>query len=118
MLGFHPKESLVLICIREPGSIGPVARADLDDERDSAPISAMARQLASYAVHYAEIAALVCYTDRPGRPVLLDAAVTELQAAEVPLLDVLTVRDSIIRHGRTADIEDADREGLRARGRR
>jgi hypothetical protein len=109
MLGFHPSESLVLICIRQPGLVGPVARADLEDERETAPTSAMARQLASYAVQYAEIAALVCYTDRPGRPSLLDATANALDAASVPLLDVLTVRDGIIRRGRTAEIEDADR---------
>ena len=107
LLGFHPTESLVLLCLAGPrGRVGPIARVDLEGPFD---VVGLARQLLGYAVRYAESAAVVCYTDSVGRPKLLDAVVSALDGAGVPLLDVLTVRDGVIRHAATQDEESTDR---------
>ena len=107
LLGFHPQESLVLLCLRRPGLLGPIARVDLTGG-DRPPPAAMAAQLTSYAVRYAESAAVICYTDSQGRPALLDATIEALERAEVPLLEVLCVRHGVIRSARTAAVEAKD----------
>lgn len=106
-IGFHPHESLVVVCITAAGLIGPIARVDL--ERADQPSSrAIAEQLTGYAMRYAALVALVCYTERPDRPALLEATVAALDSAKMPILDVLSVRDGLIRHARTAAAEAAD----------
>jgi hypothetical protein len=108
LIGFHPQESLALICLRAPAVIGPIARVDLDGDGHRAP-QALAEQLTGYAVRFAAATAVVCFTEQRGRPALLDATVDALERAEVPVLDVLCVRDGMIRHARTATLEQADR---------
>jgi hypothetical protein len=106
-IGFHPQESLALVCLRPPALVGPIARVDLHDDHPAPQV--LAGQLTSYALRFAAATVIVCYTDRPGRPLLLDATIDALDRAEVPLLDVLCVRDGMIRRARTSKVEGADR---------
>ena len=107
LLGFHPQESLVVLCIRPPGLVGPVVRADLDGSGQPPP-AAMAAQLASFAIRYGQTAAVICYTEQGGRPPLLDETIAALDRGDMPIFVVLTVRDGVIRHSWTAEIEAAD----------
>ena len=65
-LGFHPRESAVVVSLREPrGRVGLVARVDLADlgDRDSGP--QLARTLVTHLVNDgAGRAVLVVYTDQ------------------------------------------------------
>lgn len=106
ILGFHPAESLVLLCLSGPRCrVGPVARVDLPPDENA---HAVARDLAGHARRHADLAALICYTGSPGRPALLDAAIGELNRAQVPLLDVLCVRDGNARSARSRQQEAGD----------
>ena len=107
LLGFHPQESLVVLCIRPPGLVGPVVRADLDGSGQPPP-AAMAAQLASFAIRYGQTAAVICYTEQGGRPPLLDETIAALDRGDMPIFVVLTVRDGVIRSSWTAEIEAAD----------
>lgn len=107
ILGFHPAESLVLMCLNGPRCrVGPVVRVDLPPSGNAA---AVARDLAGHARRHADLAALICYTDRPGRPELLDATLGELHIAQVPLLEVMCVRNGTARSARTRQQEAGDR---------
>ncbi len=107
MLGFHPAESLVLMCLAGPRCrVGPVARVDLPPPGNA---EAIARDLAGHAQRHADLAVLICYTDRPGRPELLDATLGELGSARVPLLEVMCVRNGTARSARTRQQEAGDR---------
>ena len=94
MLGFHPQESLVMICLTGPRHrVGPVIRLDLRPpagRRGAGP--AGDQDLRHYAAQYADQVALVCYTSARGRPSLLDRVESVLRADDVDLLDVLVVR--------------------------
>ncbi|AZI58139.1 DUF4192 domain-containing protein [Nakamurella antarctica] len=65
LLGFHPRESLVLLCMRNPRNrIGPVMRIDLpapDAPREER--SALASYVALQARAHADSVVLICYTD-------------------------------------------------------
>ncbi len=92
MLGFHPQESLVMVCMAGTRRrVGPVIRVDLTDP--GAPFDAPVVQLRQHAHQYSDEVALICYTEQAGRPALLGDALAELRAAGVAVLDALLVRD-------------------------
>ena len=95
MLGFHPQESLVMVCMAGPRRrVGPVIRVDLTDPTDpTAPFDAPIAQLQHHADQYSDEVALICYTEQAGRPKLLDDALVGLQSAGVVVLDALLIRD-------------------------
>ena len=94
MLGFHPEESLVMVCVAGPRQrVGPVIRIDLQPagaRSDDEPVGA--DDLRQYAQQYADQVALVCYTSALGRPLLLDRVEAALRGDGVDLLDVVIVR--------------------------
>ena len=94
MLGFHPAESLVLVCLTGPRQrVGPVVRIDLDltdDQTRNEPVGSA--DLLHYARQYADQVALVCYTSAIGRPLLLNDVESALRADEVDIIDVVLVR--------------------------
>jgi len=96
-LGFHPERSLVLLCMTAPrGRVGPVARIDLFDPAEADPSA----QLVGCAARYADAVAVLCYHDGP-RPQCLDALLAGLDQAGVPVTDVLSVADGLIRRADT-----------------
>ena len=87
-LGFHPTDSLVLMCLSGGGhALGPVARADLPRGRDRA----LARQLTGHALAHADEVAVVCYPRTRRRPPVLGELLDELDTAGVGLLTALVV---------------------------
>ena len=94
MLGFHPEESLVLVCLTGPRQrVGPVVRVDLrptDGRPGEEPVGA--DDLHRYAQQYADQVALVCYTSAIGRPLLLDHVESTLRAHGIDILDLVLVR--------------------------
>lgn len=103
-LGFHPTESLVLLCLTAPrGRVGPVARVDLFEPGTPGVVD----QLVGCAVRYADAVAVIGYYSGE-RPTCLDVLVTALAEAEVPVTEVLSVRAGRIRRARTAATERAD----------
>ena len=66
MLGFHPQESVVMLCLHGPRRrVGPVARVDLPPGRDRP----LAEHLAEHARRYADEVVVVSYQSHAaGRP--------------------------------------------------
>lgn len=65
LLGFHPTESLVMLCLRgERNRLGPVLRVDLPPGGHSARVQ-LARYLAAQAQQHADSAVLVCFSESP-----------------------------------------------------
>lgn len=88
MLGFHPADSIVLMCMTgEHNAIGPVARVDLPRGRDRNLIT----YLTGTALTHADRVAIVCFPPRRRRPPILDDLVAELRSAGVGVLSVLVV---------------------------
>lgn len=105
MLGFEPRNSLVLMCISGPRRrVGPVVRSDLD----APAVAATSEQLVHCAVHYADEVVVACYHDSPDLPATLGTVVQELVAAEVPVVGVLSVHDGRIRDARSTAAYAAD----------
>lgn len=94
MLGFHPEESLVMVCVSGPRQrVGPVIRVDLEPtghRSGNEPVGV--DDLRNYAQRYADQVALVCYTSALGRPLLLGRVESALRAHDVDILDVVLVR--------------------------
>jgi hypothetical protein len=89
LLGFHPADSLVLLCISGGRRrVGPVARVDLPHGHDRE----LALQLTSHAQHHADEVAVVCYLEGSKRPSLLDDLLGELARAQVDVMDAMIVR--------------------------
>lgn len=89
LLGFHPQESLVMICMSGPRRrVGPVIRVDADDRSPG-----LRTMLTGHAERYADEVALVLYTELPGPPALLDLMLAALTAADIDVLDALLIRD-------------------------
>lgn len=87
-LGFHPTDSLVLMCFTgERSALGPVARVDLPRGRDDD----LVRYLTGTALTHAERVVVVCYPRRRRRPVVLDDLIAQLRSAGVGVMDVLIV---------------------------
>jgi Domain of unknown function (DUF4192) len=104
MLGFHPTNSLVLMCLSgDRRRIGPVARVDLPAGHDWA----MARQLTGHARNHADEVVVISYQDGRRRPPLLDDVLIELDRAGVEIMDAIVVRGGRARPGLNAAIERA-----------
>ena len=89
MLGFHPTDSIVVLCLTGPRRrVGPVIRVDLDHGQIPA---AMAEHLARHAAQHADEAMVVTFTDAED-----DAApdTAELVAALNQVCSVLDVIDA------------------------
>ncbi len=90
LVGFHPRRSLVLLCMSGPRRrIGPVIRVDLPAARDRQ----LVLQLTRYAQLHADEVAVVAYQDTSTRRPILDQLLRALEAADVPVVEVLVVRD-------------------------
>jgi len=97
-VGFHPTESIVVICLH-----GPRRRDGLVMRLDLAPPAAddaVASDLATKAAHVKATAVLVvCYTEEPGdgsdlpRRALVDALLASLRERDIEVLDALLVHD-------------------------
>jgi hypothetical protein len=94
MLGFHPQESLVMVCVAGPRQrVGPVIRVDLHPTGHlpaDGPVGV--DDLRNYARQYADQVALVCYTSALGRPLLLERVESALRDDEADILDTVIVR--------------------------
>jgi hypothetical protein len=102
MLGFHPTNSLVLMCLSgDRRRIGPVARVDLPAGHDRA----MAKQLTRHARNHADEVAVISYQDGRQRPPFLDDVLMELDRAGVEVMDAIVVRGGRARPARNAAIE-------------
>ncbi len=94
ILGFHPAESLTVVCLTGPNRrVGPVIRADLQvrtDPTGAAHITVPALSaLADIVARHADEVALILYTDHP-HPVGAAAIAARLRQVR-PVLDTITV---------------------------
>jgi hypothetical protein len=88
MLGFHPTESIVLMCMNgDRNAVGPVARVDLPQGRDHGLIG----RLTGTALTHADRVAVICYPRHRRRPTILDDLVNALTRAGVGIVAVLVV---------------------------
>lgn len=103
LLGFHPDESLVLLCLSggPRRRVGPVARVDLPRGRAKGLVS----MLVDHARRHAEEVAVVLYTETGRRPPVVDELIGQLHAAGIPIMEVLAVRGGLIRPARSAKVE-------------
>jgi hypothetical protein len=102
MLGFHPTNSLVLMCVSgNRGRIGPVARVDLPAGHDRA----MAKQLTRHARNHADEVVVISYQEGRKRPPLLDDVLVELDRAGVAVMEAIVVRGGRARPALNAAIE-------------
>ncbi len=102
MLGFHPTNSLVLMCLSgDRRRIGPVARVDLPDGHDRS----MAKQLTRHARNHADEVVVISYQEGRKRPPLLDDVLIELDRAGVEVMDAIVVRGGRARPALNAAIE-------------
>ena len=102
LLGFHPTNSLVLLCVwGGRRRVGPVARVDLPPGHDLT----LASQLTLYARLHADEVAVVCYLRGTRRPPILDDLLGELTRAGVRVMDAMIVRDGWARPALTAAME-------------
>lgn len=102
MLGFHPTNSLVLLCLAgRRRRIGPVARVDLPEGHDRV----LAAQLTAHALRHADEVAVVCYLRGKRRPAILDDLLEELARAGVDVMDAMIVRGDVARPAFTAAME-------------
>ena len=89
MLGFHPTNSLVLMCVSGGRRrVGPVARVDLAKGHDRA----MAEQLTNHARNHADEVVVISYQDSRRRPPMLDDLLSALARAGVDVMDAMVVR--------------------------
>jgi hypothetical protein len=87
-LGFHPTDSLVLMCFAgDRPALGPVARVDLPRGRDHD----LVRYLTGTALTHADCVVVVCYPRRRRRPAILDDLLTELRSGGVGVMNALIV---------------------------
>jgi hypothetical protein len=102
MLGFHPTNSLVLMCVSgNRRRVGPVARVDLPAGHDRA----MAKQLTRHARNHADEVVVISYQEGRKRPPLLDDVLVELDRAGVPVMEAIVVRGGRARPALNAAIE-------------
>ena len=102
VLGFHPTNSLVLMCLSgDRRRIGPVARVDLPAGHDRA----MAKQLTRHALNHADEVVVISYQDGRRRPEFLDDVLVELDRAGVEVMDAIVVRGGRARPARNSAIE-------------
>jgi len=102
MLGFHPRESVVMLCLRGPRRrVGPVARVDLPPGRDRP----LADHLAEHACRYADEVVVISYQTARRRPPFLDELLGRLAAAGVDVMDAIVVRDGRARPALNREME-------------
>lgn len=88
MLGFHPTDSIVMMCMSgERNALGPVARVDLPRGRDRDLVG----HLIGTALTHADRVALVCYPCRRRRPAILGDLLDALTRAGIDVLAALVV---------------------------
>lgn len=88
LLGFHPAESLVLICLTGARRrVGPVMRVDLAGDQPG-----LAGCLAEHAGQYADDVVLIAYSESADLPPLVEQVLCELDAVQVPVMDAMVVR--------------------------
>lgn len=103
LLGFHPMESIVLLCLRGPRRrMGPVLRMDLPV--GAAVGTATATFLAERAAEHATAVALLCYTAEANtrnpqrqiypRNAFVQECLAQLRAAGVPVFDAMLIRSN------------------------
>ncbi|SDP42974.1 protein of unknown function [Nakamurella panacisegetis] len=93
MLGFHPQESMVMLCLVGPQRrVGPVMRVDLrpDDGRDDADRD-LAATFGEIAWEHADEVALLCYTDSAHTPPFARTVIDELQGIGLHITDAARV---------------------------
>jgi hypothetical protein len=79
LLGFHPRESVVLLCLRSPTRrIGPVIRVDLEDDA-AHPSDFLIAQLTVHANRHAHEVAVLCFTERQDVPRMVHELIAALQ---------------------------------------
>lgn len=115
MLGFVPQESLVLACLRGPrGRVGPVIRSDIEPARENVAA------LLAHARRHAEEAVVVCFHEGP-RPTCVDALVSGLRGARIPVIAALSVHGGRVFDSRSPacfrdddgqELDDTDDESL------
>ncbi len=94
LLGFHPTESAVLICVTGPtGRLGPVVRADLPVGGDLVAAAGVVAQLVGVTRRHADQVVVIVYTDHPGG-VNLDAISNTVEGLGVSVGDVLCVSNA------------------------
>ncbi len=104
LLGFHPADSLVLLCLAgERRRVGPAVRVDLPVGHDPH----LAAQLTGHALQHADEVVVICYQRTRRRPPLLDDVLTELRRSRVPVMDALVVRGGRVRPALTRQVERA-----------
>jgi hypothetical protein len=104
MLGFHPSNSLVLMCLSGyRRRVGPVARVDLPPGHDR-PLAA---RLTSHALNYADEVVVISYQSTRRRPPLLDDLLAALARAGVDVMDAMVVRGGKARPALSAAMERA-----------
>lgn len=113
LLGFHPQESLVMVCLSGPRRrVGPVIRIDLDDLDDAAAppgdIGGPITQLQLHAARYADEVAVMCYTELPGRSPQMDAVISALGHGDARILDAVRITDGRANSWRPAHAGDID----------
>ena len=104
MLGFHPTNSLVLMCLSGGRRrVGPVARVDLPTGHDRA----MAAHLTGHARNHADEVVVISYQNSRRRPPLLDDLLVELAKAGIDVMDAIAVRGGRARPALNAAMERA-----------
>ena len=104
MLGFHPTNSLVLMCISGGRRrVGPVARVDLAKGHDHA----MAEQLTNHARRHADEVVVISYQNSRRRPPMLDDLLSALARAGIDVMDAMVVRGGRVRPALNAAMERA-----------
>ncbi len=87
-LGFHPTDSLVLMCFTGGRSaLGPVARVDLPRGRNADLVN----YLVGVALTHADRVVVVCYPRRRRRPAVMTELIEELLAAGIGVMNGLIV---------------------------
>src|ERR671910_2185298 len=97
-VGFHPRESLVVMCLRGPRKRnGLTMRIDLPEPRHDRALAAdLARRA---AIDKADAAIVICYTSAPDtdgllpRTTLVDEQIEQLRRRGIGLAEALLVRD-------------------------
>ena len=104
MLGFHPTNSLVLMCISGGRRrVGPVARVDLAKGHDRA----MAEHLTNHARNHADEVVVISYQNSRRRPPMLDDLLAALARAGIDVMDAMVVRGGRVRPALNAAMERA-----------
>jgi len=104
MLGFHPSDSLVLMCLSGyRRRVGPVARVDLPPGHDR-PLAA---RLTMHALNHADEVVVISYQSTRRRPPMLDDLLAALARAGVDVMDAMVVRGGKARPALNAAMERA-----------